>query len=103
MTRYAALITAALLAGCCLMALPAMAQNEGQADLEKALGVVAQFKILQGQLISMPASESLDEGKGVRVSEEIVQLGLTKAEINGVFNRIEKLLKRVDSGKIKTF
>ena len=72
-------------------------------DLEKTLGVVAQFKILQGQLISMPASESLDEGKGVRVSEEIVQFGLTKSEINGVFNRIKKLLKRVESGKIKTF
>jgi len=74
-----------------------------KSDLEKTLGVVAQFQIQQGQLISVPAGESLDEGKGVRVSEEIVQFGLTKSEINGVYNRIKKLLKRVDSGKIKTF
>ena len=72
-------------------------------DLEKTLGVVAQFQILQGQLIPVSAGESLNDRKGVRVSEKIVQFGLTKAEINGVFNRIEKLLKRVDSGKIKTF
>ena len=72
-------------------------------DLEKTLGVVAQFQIQQGQLISVPASESLNAKKGVRVTNDIVQFGLTESEINGVFNRIKKLLKQVDSGKIKTF
>jgi len=72
-------------------------------DLEKTLGVVAQFQIQQGQLISVSASESLSTRKGVRVANDIVQFGLTKSEINGVFNRIKKLLKQVDSGKIKIF
>ena len=74
-----------------------------KSDLEKTLGVVAQFQIQQGQLIPVPAGESLDEGKGVRVAHDIVQFGLTKSEINRVFDRIKRLIKRIDSGKIKTF
>jgi len=72
-------------------------------DLEKALGVVAQFEIKDGQLVPVAASDCLDKNRGVRQKENIVQFGLTSYEINGVRDRLQKLLRDVDSGKIKTF
>ncbi len=72
-------------------------------DLVKALGVVAQYEIQNGQLIAVESTQSRDDKKGVRVSDESIQFGLTKHEIKGVFDRMKKLLKLVDSGKITTF
>jgi hypothetical protein len=72
-------------------------------ELEKALGVVAQFEINGGQLVPVAASDCLDKNKGVRQKENLVQFGLTSYEINGVRDRLQKLLRDVDSGKITTF
>lgn len=72
-------------------------------DLEKALGVLAQYEIKDGQLIPVNYTKNLNPKKGVRQSSEIIQFGLTSNEIKGVDNRLKKLLKRVDSGKIQTF
>ena len=72
-------------------------------DLVKTLGVVAQYEIQNGQLIAVESTQSRDDKKGVRVSDESIQFGLTKHEIKGVFDRMKRLLKRVDSGKITTF
>ncbi|MFQ5605662.1 MAG: hypothetical protein ACE5HS_20515, partial [bacterium] len=74
-----------------------------EGDLVNALGVVAQYEIKNGQLIPVVPTHALDDNKGVRISNEIIQFGLTKREIRGVFDRMKRLLKLVDSGKIKTF
>jgi len=71
-------------------------------DLQ-TLGVVAQFETVDGQLIPTRATQNLNEKKGVRQKDGIIQFGLTSYEIKRVFNRLKKLLQRVDSGKIKTF
>ena len=72
-------------------------------DLERALSVVAQFEVQNGQLLSVDFTENLNEKKGIRSSEGIIQFGLTKREIRNVFKRMQKLIKKVESGKIKTF
>ncbi|MFQ5649413.1 MAG: hypothetical protein ACE5IY_05680 [bacterium] len=72
-------------------------------DLEKTLGVVAQFSIIEGQLVPAEKTENLAKKKGVRRSNGIIQFGLTNYEINGVYKRLRKLLKRVDESKVKTF
>ncbi len=78
-------------------------RNITQADLEKTLGVVAQFEFVDGQLVPTTPGQNLNEKRGVRNEDGRIQFGLTSNEIKRVYGRLKKLLKRVDSGKIKTF
>jgi ribosomal protein S17 len=72
-------------------------------DLQKILAVVEQYEIREGQLVPVEATEPLDTTKGVRQSNDIIQLGLTEKEIKGVYKRLKEFLEKVDSGKIETF
>lgn len=72
-------------------------------DIEKTLGVVAQFEIKEGQLVPVEPTENLNKSKGVRQRDNIVQFGLTEREIKGVIARWKHLLKLVGSGEIQTF
>jgi hypothetical protein len=68
------------------------------------LGVVAQLeKDENGMLMPAPAGANLDPKRSVRIHGGTVQLGLTRAEINAVSERIEKVVADVDSGKIPVF
>ena len=72
-------------------------------QLERALGVLAQFEIRGTELVRVPPATNLQPGQGVRTQGGVVQLGLTDAEIDGVWSRIEDLLSDVDQGKMGTF
>lgn len=72
-------------------------------DLQSALGVVAQFEIAGSEILPAKPTENLNEKKGVRKKNGVIQFGLTSYEVKRVYNRLERLLRRVDSGKIKTF
>jgi hypothetical protein len=72
-------------------------------DLQKTLGVVAQYQIREGQLVPVEPTETIDHTKGVRQSNGIIQLGLTEKEINGVYKKLNEFLEKVDSGEIETF
>lgn len=72
-------------------------------DLDRELGVLAQFEEREGELHLSPAGENLGRNAGVRRREGVLQLGLTAREIDGVHNRLQSLLRRVDRGRIKTF
>ena len=78
-------------------------RNITQADLEKTLGVVAQFEVVDGELLPTTPAQNLNGKKGVRQKDGVIQFGLTSGEIKRVYSRLKKLLQRVDSGKIKTF
>jgi hypothetical protein len=68
------------------------------------LGVVAQLeKDKNGMLMPVTPGVNLDPKKGARIHEGTVQLGLTKSEIDDVWERIESLIADVDSGKIPVF
>jgi hypothetical protein len=68
------------------------------------LGVVAQLeKDKNGMLMPVTPGVNLEPKKGGRIHEGTVQLGLTKSEIDDVWERIESLIAKVDSGKIPVF
>lgn len=72
-------------------------------DLQRTLGVVAQFEQRGSDMVPVPATENLDPDDGVRRRGNVLQLGLTRREIRNVHRRIRDLLKRVDRGEIETF
>lgn len=72
-------------------------------DLERALAVVAEFRLVDGALVPVPPGAALDSNRGVRHRGDVYQLGLTGAEITDVETRLRALLKRVDSGKLALF
>ena len=72
-------------------------------DLD-VLGVVAQLDCAQGEgCVRVEPSVNLDPSEGVRLAGSIIQLGLTEAEIEGIWKRRERLLRAVDGGKVAVF
>ena len=72
-------------------------------DLQ-ALGVVAQLEIDDtGMARPVPAGENFDPRHGARREGRVLQLGLTRDEIEDLEERIEDLLEKVDSGEIPLF
>lgn len=72
-------------------------------QLHAHLGVLEHFDVQVGQLVRGTAVENLDHKRGVRRRAEAIQLGLTEREIDGVWDRLRNLLKKVDEGDITTF
>ncbi len=72
-------------------------------ELNRHLLVVAQFRRADNQLIAVTPTEPIHPDGGFRRNDEVVQLGLTKAEIGYILGRIQKVLKKVDEEKILLF
>ena len=72
-------------------------------DLDRTLAILATFEIRGDMLYPVDHPENLRDGRGVRRTDSHVQLGLTKAELNDVHNRLRRLVERIDQGRIKTF
>ncbi len=72
-------------------------------ELDRHLLVVAQFRRADNQLITVTPTEPIHPGGGVRRNDEVMQLGLTKAEIGHIWGRIQDVLKKVDEEKIVLF
>jgi hypothetical protein len=70
------------------------------ADLEAALGVLAEFELRDGQLHPAPLGQNLGAQRGVRVRPDRVQFGLTRSEIREIERRMNRLLLQVDRGRI---
>lgn len=72
-------------------------------DMHGALGVVAEFEIVDGYLYPVEPGDNMQPGRGLRTTSDRVQFGLTEREIREVFQRIERVLSDVDRGRITTF
>jgi hypothetical protein len=72
-------------------------------DLHRTLGVLLQFEIRNNELVAVPPTANMNDGRGVRRSDTMIQFGLTRAEIRDVYNRLTNMLERVDSGRITVF
>jgi hypothetical protein len=72
-------------------------------QLRGELGVVAEFEIVDGDLRPVDPGPNLRSGRGLRVTRDRVQFGLTDREIRDVHRRIERLLQQVDRGRISVF
>jgi hypothetical protein len=71
-------------------------------DLQ-ALGVIAQFERRDRQYVAVEPTANLDPNRGVRRKGDVLQLGLTGSEINGVRQRLEWLVGRLRDGRLTTF
>ena len=68
------------------------------------LGVVAQFDRDEGGgLKPVPPGENVYPNRGVRKTGDVVQLGLARFEIEGIWRRIQGVIERVDAGEIPVF
>ncbi len=74
-----------------------------RADLERTLGVLAEWQIRDGHLVRVAPGPNLRPGRGVRREGDRIQLGLTSGEISGVVQRLRSLLEQVDRGRIRVF
>jgi hypothetical protein len=72
-------------------------------DLDRALGVLVEFEVHDGQLVQVEPGANMDARTGVRIKRDRIQLGLTAREITGVQNRIRDLLKQTDGGRYQIF
>ena len=72
-------------------------------QLQRELSVLLQFEIRDGELVPVPKTASLDEGRGVRRSGTVIQFGLTRAEIRDVYERVRGVVQDVDSGRKRVF
>ncbi|PYO93715.1 MAG: hypothetical protein DMD62_08725 [Gemmatimonadetes bacterium] len=72
-------------------------------DLTHALGVMAQFERRAGQYVVVEPTANLDPSRGVRRKGDVLQLGLTEPEIDGVRRRLEWLVGRLRDGRLTTF
>jgi hypothetical protein len=73
-----------------------------RAELDR-LGTVVQLRPDGGLLVPMERRAPFDPAEGVRVRAGVVQLGLTKGEIDGVEERIEELLEKVERREIALY
>lgn len=77
-----------------------------RSDLHR-LAVIAQYRVAAGALEPMapgaPFSEEDGLDKGIRRRGDVVQLGLTRSEIEDMRRRLLVLLDHVESGALKTF
>lgn len=73
------------------------------ADLERLL-VLAQFKVqADGTLLRVPATAPESANRGISQRDGVIQFGLTRAEVRGLQQRLQRLLEDVDAGKITVF
>jgi hypothetical protein len=74
-----------------------------RADLDFLLVVVQLEANANGILRAAPPGAPFDPDDGVSVRDGTVQFGLTASEIDGIFERIEKLIDAVDAGHVPVF
>ncbi len=72
-------------------------------ELNARLAVVAQWTLEDGHFVPAQFSESLSTIRGVRREGAVLQMGLTKREIERVWRNRQRLLDMVDDGKLKTY
>lgn len=72
-------------------------------QFHERLGVLAQWQIQDELLVPVEPTENIDARRGVRERDGVVQVGLTRDEIDDVWYRLETFLRGIDSGLYQTF
>jgi len=71
--------------------------------LDDRLGVLAEWRLEGDRWIAEPRGANLAPTRGVRQKDGRIQLGLTSGEIIRVRRALQRLLKDVEDGKVRTF
>jgi hypothetical protein len=74
-----------------------------RADLDR-LAVLGQFDAdAAGVLRPVTPTANIDPDSGTRFTEQGIQIGLTRAEIDAIEKRLQDLLRRIDAGDVPLF
>jgi hypothetical protein len=71
--------------------------------LHERLDVVAQWKLEEGRFVAAPHGPALSTSRGVRRDGDVVQMGLSRVEVDRLWTRLRRLLEMVDDGRVKTY
>jgi hypothetical protein len=71
--------------------------------LTERLAVLAQWKLIDGHYVAVPPGVNQAPTRGVRQDGDTLQMGLTREEIEDVYKLLQRLLDKVDSGRVTTF
>ena len=71
--------------------------------LQRELGVLVQFEPSGEGMTAVEPGPNLDPDDGIREEGGVVQLGLTRGEIEDVWDRLQDLLEEVDEGDLGVF
>jgi len=74
-----------------------------EADLTAHLAVVGQWELKDGHYAPVAFGENLGANAGVRRKGTTVQMGLTRNEISGVWDRAQRLVKMLDKGELVAY
>ena len=74
-----------------------------EAQLHEVLGVLAQFEVVDNELVRVESTENLRPRIGVREDDGVIQIGLTNDEIEGIWDRLEAFLFQVRRNRVSTF
>lgn len=69
-------------------------------ELDRRLGIVGTWRRVNGRWVVDPSSVNLNASRGVRFEGDLVQMGLTRAEIDDVWQRLKRLIDDVNEGRI---
>jgi hypothetical protein len=69
-------------------------------ELDRRLGIVGTWRRESGRWIATPSDANLNASRAVRFDGDLVQMGLTRAEIDDVWRRLKRLIADIDEGKI---
>ena len=72
-------------------------------SLQETLSVLAQWEVVDDELVRVDTTENLRARRGVREEDGVIQIGLTDLEIGDVWDRIEDFLSDVERGRYTTF
>lgn len=72
-------------------------------ELDRALGVVAEFEVRQGRLVRVVPGENLRPEQGIREEDGVIQLGLTSREIARLEDRLRRLVEDLQEGDLGVF
>ncbi len=72
-------------------------------ELQKALGVLAQFELRGDSLVRVAPGKNLEPRAGIRTEGGEVQIGLTQGEVDDVWWRLQDFLDRVRRGRLTVF
>ena len=74
-----------------------------EADLRSHLEVIGQWQLRDGRYAVVPPGANLASSSGVRRDGASLQMGLTRREIAGVWDRARRLLEMIDKREIVAF
>jgi hypothetical protein len=68
-----------------------------------ALGVLGQFVVRDGLMHPVEPTDNIDPNEGFRITDSMIQFGLTRNEVDAIIKRQQRLIERIERGKIELF